>query len=358
MFRGAKLTVGVTVLMVVMVFVLPWVDRMVCRKLGLSLNDGVSTNPKADKLLRIRKLLLVAMFGLYMVILLYVAFLSRSASEDYLIHIALYEDLANAIKIDFGILGFIKTVLTDGFGAAMNHVSVNLDDIEQVYFNVAMFVPMGYLLPYVFDYFRRKVRYRPVVASLLCSFLIENIQLITKLGFYDVDDIFSNVLGGLIGQLLYIGVAYVLTHPHWKKNISRYFKWRKKAREKTMYPYLGRMGVTRTTIYATDEKAIWDFYVDKLGFRILRKRVVKDSRETQYLFAVGKNQVEVICYNEPKPLPEQYLTFTFNNLDRMKNRLITAGIDDGIYEKDKYSDLRLLTFKGPDNVNIVILEGE
>lgn len=358
MFNNSKITIGVTVLMIVMVFVLPWLDRTICKKLGVNLNDGISSNPNAARLLRLRKTLLIVMFGIYLLALLYTAFFSRAASDDYLVHVALYEDLANSVKIDYGILQFIKAIFTDGFQDAMTHVSIHLDDINQVYLNIVMFVPMGYLLPYIFDYFRKKVNYRPVLACLICSVLIENIQLITKLGYYDVDDIFSNAIGGFIGQELYIVVAYVLTHPNWRKDIEKYRNWKKKAKEKTLYPYLGKMGVTRTTIYATDEKAIWDFYVDKLGFRVLRKNVVKDSKITEYLFAVGKNQVEIICYNEERKLPEQYLTFTFNNLDKLKDRLVKEGIDDGIYEKDKYSDLRLLRFKGPDEVNVVILEGE
>ena len=54
--------------------------------------------------------------------LFYVAFFSRSAAADYLVHISLYEDLANAIKIDFGILGLLKVLFTEGLSAAMAHV--------------------------------------------------------------------------------------------------------------------------------------------------------------------------------------------------------------------------------------------
>ena len=351
-------SIMVTVMMIVMIFVLPWLDRTICRKLGVSLNDGVSTNPDADRILRIRKLMLIVMFCVYMLMLGYVAFFSRAASEDYHVHVALYEDLANSIKIDFGILGFIKAVFTDGFSAAMKHVSVNVDNIAQVYLNIVMFVPMGYLLPYIFDWFRRKVKYRPVLACFVGSMLVENIQLITKLGFYDIDDIFSNTIGGLLGQLMYIAVAYILTHPDWRKELDRNRRWKKRAKEKTLYPYLGKMGIVRTTLYGTDDKAVYDFYADKLGFRVLRKKVEKNSKTVRYLFGVGKSQVEVICFNEPKELPEQALTFSFNNLNKMKGRLKEEGIDDGVYEKDLYSELRLLTFKGPDTVNITILEGE
>ena len=55
----------VTVLVAVMVIVLPWVDRKVCSRLGISLHGGLSTNPRADKLLKIRQgiLMIGAMSG-------------------------------------------------------------------------------------------------------------------------------------------------------------------------------------------------------------------------------------------------------------------------------------------------------
>ena len=47
--------VFVTLLVAVMVFIMPLVDWLVCRHLGLNLQEGVSTNPKADELMRLRQ---------------------------------------------------------------------------------------------------------------------------------------------------------------------------------------------------------------------------------------------------------------------------------------------------------------
>ena len=54
--------IAVTVLLAVMVFLLPWTDRKICKKLGLNLRGGVSENPRADQLLRTRFILLLAAF--------------------------------------------------------------------------------------------------------------------------------------------------------------------------------------------------------------------------------------------------------------------------------------------------------
>ncbi len=66
--------------------------------------------------------------------------------------------------------------------------------------NILMFVPFGFLLPLL-----NKVFYKPYV-TLMLSFLftigIEITQLIIKVGAYDVDDIFNNFLGSIIGYCL------------------------------------------------------------------------------------------------------------------------------------------------------------
>ena len=95
----------VTILMFVMVVFMPMIDRMVCKAIGISPDDRMNKNPHADFYLHLRKAVLVLVFLIYLALLSYVVFFSRSASSDYLIHVALYEDLANAIQIDFGILG-------------------------------------------------------------------------------------------------------------------------------------------------------------------------------------------------------------------------------------------------------------
>lgn len=67
----------VTALMLALVFALPWVDRLVCGRLGLNLQGGVSAHPRAEALLRARQAILCAMFGLYLAVLAYLVFFSR-----------------------------------------------------------------------------------------------------------------------------------------------------------------------------------------------------------------------------------------------------------------------------------------
>ncbi len=59
---------------------------------------------------------------------------------------------------------------------------INLHDFAEVYLNVMLTIPLGYLLPYIFSWYRAKVRIRPVLTTFLLSLFTENAQLITKVG--------------------------------------------------------------------------------------------------------------------------------------------------------------------------------
>lgn len=349
----------VTFLMLLMVFLLPWLDRRLCRKLGLNLLGGVSSHPRADSLLRVRQGLLYAIFGLYLLAVAYIVFFSRSATADYQVHVALFSDLKNAVRIDFGFLGLIKTVFTDGFRAAASHVEIRkAEDIAQVYMNLMLFVPMGYLLPYLFDWFRARVRVRPVAACFVIALVIENLQLVFRRGFYDMDDLVSNTLGGLIGQLLYLAVAYVVTHPDWRKERKSYLRWRRNARARTLYPFARRIGLTRTTLFASGEEAVWDFYVMKLGFRMIKQIVPLDTPATDMLLQMGKMQVEVHCANTGEPIPPQTLTLSVRKLPPVIRRLKENGIAVSEVDQDVYTGLRCVSIQGPDGVIIRIIDIE
>ena len=357
MFTSLKMNILVTVLTIVMIFVLPWFDRFVCRKLGLSLSDGVSTNPNADKLLHLRKILLIIMFCIYLRAVSYVTFFSRDAADDYLLHISLFQDLGNSIMIDSGFFGFLKAIFTDGFKRALSHVSItHPESISQVYMNICLFIPMGYLLPYVFDWFRRNVYRRVIPVCFLASLLIENVQLITRHGFYDCDDLVTNTLGGIIGRLFYIGVAYVLAHPNWRNELREYRKWQMNARSRALYPFMRKIHVVRTTILGTDSHNIFDFYVTKLGFRL--KKTVSNDRtgDISYLLEFGKTQIEIRCIKSLTMIPLQTITIACNNSERLKERLKKHGIPTGGYQADPYTGLRTFNFYGPDGVCITIIE--
>lgn len=71
---------------------------------------------------------------------------------------------------------------------------------QNVLLNVAMFMPLGILLPLVVKYFRNF--YWTLAAGFGASMVIELTQLVTKRGAFDVDDLFNNTLGTMLGFCL------------------------------------------------------------------------------------------------------------------------------------------------------------
>ena len=66
--NSLKMNLLVTLLVAVLVFLLPWADRRICRRLRLSLEGGLSENPDADRLLALRQRLLVFIVILYFIV--------------------------------------------------------------------------------------------------------------------------------------------------------------------------------------------------------------------------------------------------------------------------------------------------
>ena len=351
------LLISVTVFVAVFVVLLPLIDRKVCSKLGLNLHHGLSENANADALLRLRQMVLYLVFFIYLAAFLMIVFFSRTSSDTYMVHVAPLQDLYNAVETDRGIMDILVTVFREGIVEGLSHIEIiRPQDIVQVYLNVMLFVPMGYLLPYVFGWFRAKARLRPVAACFFISLTTENMQLIYRRGLYDLDDMFANTLGGFIGQMLFLSIAYVLTHPDWKRELKSYHRWQRHARHMTLYPFARRIDLSRTTLYATSEESVWAFYVDKLGFRVKKQIVLLDRAETRFLLVMGSSQVEILCGNRPQPAMPQKLTISARNLTKIKKRLEKNDIQAGELYRDPYTDLRCLSFTGPDDVCITVIE--
>lgn len=67
--------------------------------------------------------------------------------------------------------------------------------------NVFCFVPFGFVLPIISR--QQRSLWRIAFLSFLSSLLVELIQLVSKVGSCDVDDMILNTLGGVIGYLLF-----------------------------------------------------------------------------------------------------------------------------------------------------------
>ncbi len=67
--------------------------------------------------------------------------------------------------------------------------------------NVLIFLPFGMLVPFLTKRFKKF--WSVVLLTLELSVLVELVQLVTKVGSCDVDDILLNTIGGMIGFACY-----------------------------------------------------------------------------------------------------------------------------------------------------------
>ncbi len=67
--------------------------------------------------------------------------------------------------------------------------------------NVAAFLPYGFFLPILSKKFQNC--FKVFLLSFLLSLAVELLQLIFKVGCFDVDDLLLNIIGGVIGYGIY-----------------------------------------------------------------------------------------------------------------------------------------------------------
>lgn len=87
--------------------------------------------------------------------------------------------------------------------------------------NVALFIPYGFIIPIIF--YKRNSFIWVFMSCLVFIGSIETIQLVTKLGAFDVDDIILNFIGGMIGYIIYVIVRYI-----YRRAIFLYIKEKKR----------------------------------------------------------------------------------------------------------------------------------
>ena len=118
------------------------------------------------------------------------------------------------------------TLLSKYYGREVEHRSINIMPFRTIFEfltseynvktittnlvgNIAAFMPMGFLLPIVFNklYRLRKVIYLSFIASLM----IEAMQYLLRVGASDIEDIILNVLGAVLGYWImrYVRLIYM-----------------------------------------------------------------------------------------------------------------------------------------------------
>lgn len=151
---------------------------------------------KGEKSFKIKKAFIITIFISYIFLVLGATMLGR------------FEDTIGGINLE----------LFSSYRKAFNFSTFAWRDIA---LNIIMFIPLGFLLPLL-----NKLFYKPYLTLLLsfCFTLgIEITQLISKVGAFDLDDIFNNFLGSVIGYCIVMAIlSATYDNKHKIRNIAIY----------------------------------------------------------------------------------------------------------------------------------------
>ena len=78
--------------------------------------------------------------------------------------------------------------------------------VENLLGNFVLFLPMGIFLPCIFKKLRRVYKTVPII--MLAVVIVELLQLVTKRGFADIDDLILNTAGAAVGYFTYCLVKH------------------------------------------------------------------------------------------------------------------------------------------------------
>lgn len=126
------------------------------------------------------------LFVVYLWLLFYLLFFSETYGRT---------DVAEEYRYNLTLFKEIKRFWFHRETVGIKNVIINLGG------NIAAFVPFGFLLPMICRR-GRKLFYCTMMTALF-SLAVEVVQLFTRVGAFDVDDIFLNTIGGLLGFIGY-----------------------------------------------------------------------------------------------------------------------------------------------------------
>lgn len=150
----------------------------------------ISSTNENYKRCRIMKAFVLVVFGFYGVLLLNMLFLSGSRQFKAVSTI----NITEYIKWNSNFIPF-KTI--SEYIHRYNNNSINKSIvIKNIIGNIVVFAPMGILLPCIFTFLRKFKNF--LIVMLVALIGIEIVQMITKVGSCDIDDVILNLSGALL----------------------------------------------------------------------------------------------------------------------------------------------------------------
>lgn len=130
---------------------------------------GVHTGDPVKRM--VRNISVISMLLLYLGIILSITLFTRTPMEEARVNLKLFDEVLRA--------GYLNRA------------------VVRIFSNILLFVPVGILIRLVRT--EGKKKYLLLLLIPLCSLFIETVQLNTRTGVFDIDDLVCNILGGFLG---------------------------------------------------------------------------------------------------------------------------------------------------------------
>ena len=123
------------------------------------------------------KLIVSIVLSVYVVLLLYFTVFGRYSHPEYAYQIYIFKSYRHLLE------------------------QFDWPSIRQIIINIAMMIPVGFLLPILIKYKHKYLL--TLISALILILFIESMQLVMQCGTFEVDDVINNLIGTLIGMLLF-----------------------------------------------------------------------------------------------------------------------------------------------------------
>lgn len=116
-------------------------------------------------------------------------------------------------------------------------------------------------------------------------------------------------------------------------------------------------------IICSDYKKAKEFYIEKLGFKLIRENYRADKDDYKIDLQLGDMEIELFIkqdaplrINYPEACGLRHIALKVDNIENAVKELESLGIICENIRIDKYTDKKMTFFKDPDNLPIELHE--
>ena len=179
----------------------------------------IFTKVKKRQIKLIDEILLICLLS-YICVLISITFLNREDGSrgNIILDLTVTKCILKSLRLclnGHSSLSFGKTLMVC--------LSANEALTSYVYYilNILLFIPWGIILAFIhYKESLIKCFIMPIIYSIITSGCIEIVQLITGRGYFELEDLITNVFGGFVGAI--IGILILLPIKYIKKNGGKY----------------------------------------------------------------------------------------------------------------------------------------